>query len=90
MIGYHLPQGQLPCASCVGSGGGLAFLPLHPGVFYYLICAANISNIPILKQIWFSMSRSLAMFTVRTVREKIIWSHADFVRLPTDKEMISL
>ncbi len=89
MIGYHLPQGQLPCASCVGSGGGLAFLPLHPGVFY-LICAANISNIPILKQIWFSMSRSLAMFTVRTVREKIIWSHADFVRLPTDKEMISL
>ncbi len=25
-----------------------------------------------------------------TVREKIIWSPADFVRLPTDKEMISL
>ncbi len=25
-----------------------------------------------------------------TVGEKIIWSPADFVRLPTDKEMISL
>ncbi len=25
-----------------------------------------------------------------TVRETIIWSHTDFVRLPTDKEIIRL
>ena len=30
------------------------------------------------------------IFVVYTVREKSIWSPADFVRLPTDKEMISL
>ncbi len=30
------------------------------------------------------------MVCVYTVGEKIIWSPADFVCLPTDKEMISL
>ncbi len=28
--------------------------------------------------------------STHTVREKIIWSAADFVRLPTEKEIISL
>ncbi len=38
----------------------------------------------------FVQMKSLAMHILYTERKKIIWSPADFVRLPTDKEMISL
>ncbi len=42
------------------------------------------------RQVDGQMDRWIDRQMIDTVGEKIIWSPADFERLPTDKEMISL
>ncbi len=38
----------------------------------------------------FKFKENHNIYGIRVVHKTIIWSPADFVRLPTDKEMISL